>query len=435
MEILWRTDSSLTVRQVSDGLSQSLAHTTVMTVLDRLAKKGFARRERDGRAWRYRPAATREAYVAELMLTALEQTGDRDAALARFAQSVSGAEAVVLRDALSGLERERQGNETEGDSGVGLWGHWPTRYFLPRSPWGACDARAACCAPAGRAGPRRPRFCCGRPSAWPAASPRSARCSRSARAASRRDRESSAAWPRSPRRLAYGQQVAPDQPLVLTCVRLTALVAGFALFTALCGVLVMAFADAVAARRRQRELLALLAHGDPKVPGALVIDYPAAAAYCLPGIRSQIVVSVGTLDLLAPAELTAVLAHERAHLRARHDLVLIPFTSLRRALPRSRVIAQSYQTVALLVEMMADDRALRVRGLLARELATALLRFGTAGTDGAPAGALAAAEGELTARVNRLLAPQPPLPRAAQATVILAAAVLVATPLLLLVIP
>ena len=67
-----------------------------------------------------------------------------------------------------------------------------------------------------------------------------------------------------------------------------------------------------------------------------MIDYPAAAAYCLPGIRSQIVVSVGTLDLLAPAELTAVLAHERAHLRARHDLVLIPFTSLRRVFPRSR---------------------------------------------------------------------------------------------------
>jgi Zn-dependent protease with chaperone function len=237
------------------------------------------------------------------------------------------------------------------------------------------------------------------------------------------------------RRLAYGQLVEPRQPLALTCVRLAALVAGFALFTALCGVLVMAFADAVAARRRQRELLALLAHGDPKVPGALVIDYPAAAAYCLPGIRSQIVVSVGTLDLLAPAELTAVLAHERAHLRARHDLVLIPFTSLRRALPRSRVIAQSYRTVALLVEMMADDRALRVRGLLARELATALLRFGTAGSDSAPAGALAAAEGELTARVNRLLAPQPPLPRAAQATVVLAAAVLVALPLVLLVAP
>lgn len=236
------------------------------------------------------------------------------------------------------------------------------------------------------------------------------------------------------RRLAAGSLVAQHQPVVLTLARLTALTAGLALFTVLCWMLVVAFADAVGARRRQRELLALLAHGDPKVPGALVVDYPTAAAYCLPGIRSQIVVSAGTLDLLAPRELTAVLAHERAHLRARHDLVLIPFTSLRRVFPRSRVIAQAYRTVALLVEMMADDRALRVRGLLARELAMALLRFGTAGSECAPAGALAVAEGDLTVRVNRILVPQPPLPRAAQAGVVLAAAAMVAVPLLLLVV-
>ena len=171
---------------------------------------------------------------------------------------------------------------------------------------------------------------------WPGRRPRSRR-----RAACRRRQRRGSRAPgvlgglaTLARRLADGQPFAPHQPLVLTGIRLIALVAGFALFTVLCGVLVMAFADAVTARRRQRELLALLAHGDPKVPGALVVDYPAAAAYCLPGIRSQIVVSVGTLDLLAPAELTAVLAHERAHLRARHDLVLIPFTSLRRALPQ-----------------------------------------------------------------------------------------------------
>jgi Zn-dependent protease with chaperone function len=236
-------------------------------------------------------------------------------------------------------------------------------------------------------------------------------------------------------RLASGELIAPHQPVALTAARLCALTAGLTLFTVLCWMLVVAFADAVGARRRQRELLALLAHGDPKVPGALVIDYPAAAAYCLPGIRSQIVVSAGTLNLLAPAELTAVLAHERAHVRARHDLVLIPFTSLRRAFPRLHVTAQAYRTVALLVEMMADDRALRVRGLLPRELAMALLRFGTAGADGAPAGALAAAEGELTARVRRLLSPQPPLPKAAQVALVVSSAALVATPLVLLVVP
>ena len=143
MEVLWQTESSLTVRQVSDGLTQrNLAHTTVMTVLDRLAKKGFARRERDGRAWRYRPAATREAYVAELMLTALDQTGDRDAALARFAQSVSGAEAVVLREALARLERQQRGRQAAGDSWIGLWGAWPSRHFWPRSLYGARGPRA-----------------------------------------------------------------------------------------------------------------------------------------------------------------------------------------------------------------------------------------------------------------------------------------------------
>jgi bla regulator protein blaR1 len=236
-------------------------------------------------------------------------------------------------------------------------------------------------------------------------------------------------------RLVSGRLLDPHASPLVTVVRATALAAGLALLTMLCLMLVLAFAEAIGARRRQRELLALLAHGDPKAPGALVVDYPAAAAYCLPGIRSKIVVSVGTLDLLAPAELAAVLAHERAHLRARHDLVLIPFTSLRRAFPRSRVITQAHRTVALLVEMMADDRALRVRGLLARELATALLRFGTAGTACTPAGALAAAEGELTARVNRLLTPPPPLPRPLQAGVVLAAVLLVTVPLVLLVLP
>jgi predicted transcriptional regulator len=105
MDVLWEHPEPLTVRQVSGRLTdRDLAHTTVMTVLDRLAKKGFARRERDGRAWRYRAAESREAYVTELMLNALDQTGDRQAALARFVRSVSGAEARALRRALEALE-------------------------------------------------------------------------------------------------------------------------------------------------------------------------------------------------------------------------------------------------------------------------------------------------------------------------------------------
>ena len=221
-------------------------------------------------------------------------------------------------------------------------------------------------------------------------------------------------------------------PTIVVAVRLACLGAGLALFALLCWVLVAVSLAALQARRRQRALLRLLAHLDPKVPGALVVDYPTAAAYCLPGLRSQIVVSVGTLELLGRAELAAVLAHERAHLRERHDLVLLPFTALRRAFPRSATCTGAHRAVALLVEMLADDHALR--GCPARELVSALVRFGTAGACPAPAGALAAGEGEVAARVTRLLQPVRPLPAAALLAIRLAAALLVAAPITLLVI-
>jgi Zn-dependent protease with chaperone function len=224
-------------------------------------------------------------------------------------------------------------------------------------------------------------------------------------------------------------------PGTLLALRLACLAAGLALLALLCWVLVAASLAAVQARSRQRALLTLLAHGDPKVPGALVVDYPTAAAYCLPGLRSQIVVSVGTLELLGHGELAAVLAHERAHLRERHDLVLLPFTALRRAFPRSATCANADRAVALLVEMLADDHALRARP--ARELVSALVRFGTASPCAAPAGALAAGsavEGEVAARVARLLQPVRPLPAGAVAAICLAAALLAAAPVVLLLI-
>lgn len=101
MQVLWDTQEPLTARDVSRALStRDLAYTTVMTVLDRLTGKELVRRVRVGRAWQYRPAASREAYVAELMMEALSTVDDRDAALVHFVRSVTPDEAAVLRDAL-----------------------------------------------------------------------------------------------------------------------------------------------------------------------------------------------------------------------------------------------------------------------------------------------------------------------------------------------
>lgn len=252
----------------------------------------------------------------------------------------------------------------------------------------------------------------------------------------------------------------------MTAIREVSLIAGTILLALLCWVLVDAIAAVVRARHRQRALLQLLAHDDPKVPGALVVDHPAAAAYCVPGLRSAIVISAGTIDLLDQAELAAVLAHERAHLRARHDLVLLPFTALLRAFRWSGVAREANRAVALLVEMMADDRARR--RLPAKELATALLRVGTSGGGGAPAGALAVLGGygnsipagqtwirgfagpasargprpdavtmdsDLAARVTRLLRPPPGLSLLAMAFLAVVAAALVVAPAAALLLP
>ncbi|GAA4180143.1 M56 family metallopeptidase [Streptosporangium oxazolinicum] len=192
--------------------------------------------------------------------------------------------------------------------------------------------------------------------------------------------------------------------------RVLALVAGLTALAVLILVLLAAGAQTLRARQRHRTLLALIAREDPVVPGVRVLDHPGATAYCVPGLRSQVVVSEGALKLLSADELSAVLAHEAAHVRERHDLVLLPFAALRRALPWSRVVRDAQGEVGLLVEMAADDVARR--GCSARRLATALLRFGTAGAVPAPHGALGAANSAaaVMARVERLVNPGPVLP-------------------------
>jgi len=86
MTQLWQAGEPLTVRQVHDLLSRDrdLAYTTVMTVLDRLAKKGVVTQEKADRAYRYGPVQTREQMTAGLMLDALSAAPDQDAALAQF---------------------------------------------------------------------------------------------------------------------------------------------------------------------------------------------------------------------------------------------------------------------------------------------------------------------------------------------------------------
>jgi hypothetical protein len=236
--------------------------------------------------------------------------------------------------------------------------------------------------------------------------------------------------------LAYG-----ELPPELNVMHLGLVGVGFGVAAVLLGSTVRSLLGALRAQRRHRDLLALVARDDPAAPGALVLDHPSAAAYCLPGVRPRVVVSAGTLSLLDRAQLAAVLSHERAHADERHDLVLLPFTALCRALPWIGWVRSAHDTVALLVEMRADDKARQLHA--DGPLAAALLRFATAGAKVTPAGALGIAGPErapaldladrhLDARVHRLLvAGRPPRLRGAAALAV--AAVLLSLPVSLFV--
>ena len=148
-------------------------------------------------------------------------------------------------------------------------------------------------------------------------------------------------------------------------------------------------------RRLHRERVDLVAqiHG-----GVSVLEHDVPVAYCVPGMSgSRIVVSRSTLTSLAPAELDAVLEHERSHLRARHDLVLEAFTVLHLAFPRWVASASARREVEVLVEVLADRAACRTGDRRALVSAMATL----AGSR-APAGSLGSAGSSLAARVEVL---------------------------------
>jgi beta-lactamase regulating signal transducer with metallopeptidase domain len=133
----------------------------------------------------------------------------------------------------------------------------------------------------------------------------------------------------------------------------------------------------------------------------VVLDAAQRAAYCVPGRPATIVVTSGALAVLDPAQLTAVLAHERAHLEGRHHLLIALTRALSASFPAVPLVTQGPAEVARLAEMCADDTAARRGGRPA--LIAALIAMGTGAT--VPALALAATACAVTARVQRLLEP------------------------------
>jgi Zn-dependent protease with chaperone function len=136
-----------------------------------------------------------------------------------------------------------------------------------------------------------------------------------------------------------------------------------------------------------------------------VVDAADMTAYCVPGRHATVVLTTGVLETLPDRELDAVIAHERAHLRGRHDLVLSWVTVLARAFPFVPLLRAVPEEVARLIEWRADDCAGRGHGR--RTVAQALTAMATGTPATAPRGALAATGPEVVERVERLLHSRP----------------------------
>lgn len=105
MELLWASDEPRSVAEVHQMLSgeRELAYTTVMTVLDRLAKKGLVSRELVSRAWQYRPTAPQAVVVARDLARQLTPVppGVRLEALALLCETLTSEERAALAGSLA----------------------------------------------------------------------------------------------------------------------------------------------------------------------------------------------------------------------------------------------------------------------------------------------------------------------------------------------
>ncbi|MCL7379957.1 M56 family metallopeptidase [Streptomyces sp. 35G-GA-8] len=177
------------------------------------------------------------------------------------------------------------------------------------------------------------------------------------------------------------------------------------------------------ARQRQLDMLALVGSPAPEY-GATIVEHDVPAVYCLPGRCRRVVVTRGALDVLSDEQLRAVLEHEQAHLVGRHHLLHMVIDAFARAFPGLPLARHAKEQTALLLEMIADDRALRFHSR--EDLATAMCEVAAG-----PRAALSAGGPSALIRLHRVLAPQPKPHRAAGLGIVAASLTAPLLPLLL----
>ena len=362
MDRLWEWGRPVLVREMVDALhdDRALAYTTVMTVMENLYRKGWLRRERDGRAWRYEPTGSRSSYTAALMNDALATSPDRRTALTHFALQMSPHDAALLREALEQALGEPEGRR------------------VPVTVAAVLVAYAACLGILGSRMLGRAR--------WTARAPLLAIVTYLAAGWSVIAALGLAGLTLAVHATALGGGLSD---LIGACVHRLQATYGTPGGATVAG-LGLTLAGAVAARTaltamahfraagrqalRHAQTARLVGQPEPAL-GAVLVEHAQPTAYCVAGLQPTVILTTGAVQALDPGQLDAVLAHERAHLTGRHHWLLAMARIGREVLPFLPLMRDAEEQVARLVELHADDAATRARD--PRLLATALVVLAT----------------------------------------------------------
>lgn len=114
MEICWE-ESPCSVRDVHEILAKdrSIAYTTVMTVMSRLAEKGLLERQQEGRAFMYVPTCTREQFCTETVGTVMKGLlgGFGEPVLSQFVDTVGAEDTAKLDELMKLIEEKKRQQE------------------------------------------------------------------------------------------------------------------------------------------------------------------------------------------------------------------------------------------------------------------------------------------------------------------------------------
>ncbi|MGP3536007.1 BlaI/MecI/CopY family transcriptional regulator [Microbacterium sp. RD1] len=110
LRILRAAPEPLGARQIQEAFSDPVpAHTTLLTALDRLHKKGeVVRAGISPRKQSFRAAHSDDEHAGASMLAALDDAGDRRAALLRFAGNLEADDLALLRAAIDGSSKGKR---------------------------------------------------------------------------------------------------------------------------------------------------------------------------------------------------------------------------------------------------------------------------------------------------------------------------------------